>query len=138
MTTNGCAFLEGTERLMLPLLRSAAAARTKKISVQKEDKTKKPSLHQAARTKKSSAHPEFKGVENESLFEELRALRKQVASARGVPPFVIFADTSLREMARTLPQDEESFLAITGVGAQKLKWFGPMFMKKIKESRSQG
>lgn len=68
---------------------------------------------------------------DEALFEELRKLRKQLADGRGVPPFVIFADTALRQMARDFPRDQKSFLNITGVGYQKLEQFGPMFTKKI-------
>ncbi len=136
-TALGRTFLEGGERLMLPILRSAPAGKAKKPSVQYEDKKKNPSLHPEARAKKPSLYPDTGGVVNERLFEELRALRKQLADTRGVPPFVIFADTSLREMARCLPQDEKSFLAITGVGELKLKRFGPVFMKTISEVKSK-
>ena len=111
MTMDGRAFLGSNERLMLPQLRRAD-----------KDKMKKP-----------PKYPQETGAVDDDLFEELRKLRKQLAVARGVPPFVIFADTSLRDMARRLPQDEESFLAITGVGEQKLKRFGPVFIKKITE-----
>ncbi len=111
ITDSGRELLNGTDRLMLPQLRQAAKSVPRKAAVE--------------------ADPA--GTRDDGLFEELRRLRKRLADARGVPPFVIFADTSLREMARRLPRDEESFLAITGVGEQKLKWFGPAFMKKIEE-----
>ena len=74
-----------------------------------------------------------KAHDGDELFEQLRKLRKRLADARGVPPFVIFADTSLREMARQRPCDKESFLAITGVGEKKLEWFGPEFIRLIRE-----
>ncbi len=111
ITDAGRELLNGSDRLMLPVLR------------------------QVTKTApwKATAASDAGGPGDDGLFEELRKLRKRLADTRGVPPFVIFADTSLREMARRMPRDEESFLAITGVGAQKLKWFGPVFMKKIEE-----
>jgi len=67
-----------------------------------------------------------------ALFEELRVLRKQLADERNVPPFVIFGDVSLYEMAALLPQSEESFLKITGVGKTKLEQFGGVFLRTIR------
>ncbi|MBI2045336.1 ATP-dependent DNA helicase RecQ [Candidatus Pacearchaeota archaeon] len=69
---------------------------------------------------------------NPELFEKLRILRKQVANQRNVPPFIIFGDVSLREMARCLPSNDEEFLNIKGVGQQKLEDFGDLFLKTIK------
>ncbi len=148
MTEYGREFFDGDERLMLPLLRTAAKTGPKRSSAVHEAGTKKPAAWQPDAAKKTGAwqpgamkKPARQSITmddaTESLFEELRKLRKQLADVRGVPPFVIFADTSLREMARLKPQDDESFLAITGVGQQKLKWFGPAFMKKIREVRSR-
>ena len=68
---------------------------------------------------------------DEALFAELRALRKQLADARGVPPYVVFGDTSLRHMCRDYPRTERDFLAIPGVGSQKLADYGPAFMGVI-------
>ena len=66
-----------------------------------------------------------------ALFEKLRILRKQIANQRKVPPFIIFGDVSLREMARRLPRDNEEFLNIKGVGQQKLNDFGDLFLTTI-------
>ena len=66
------------------------------------------------------------------LFARLRVLRKKLADAAGVPPFVIFSDTSLVEMAALRPGDDESFLAIRGVGIHKLERYGPDFMAEIR------
>lgn len=71
------------------------------------------------------------GGYNPKLFEELRVLRKQIAAQRNVPPFIIFGDVSLREMASYLPKNNEEFLNIKGVGQQKLKDFGELFLKVI-------
>lgn len=66
-----------------------------------------------------------------NLFESLRELRRQIASQRHVPPYVIFSDASLRDMARRKPRTPEEFLAIHGVGEQKLKNLGPRFLEHI-------
>lgn len=66
------------------------------------------------------------------LFEELRILRKQIADQNGVPPFVIFSDKSLQEMAFYFPRSKESFSGISGVGEAKLERFGDTFLKIIR------
>jgi len=68
---------------------------------------------------------------DEALFAELRTLRKQIADERGVPPYVIFGDTSLRHMCRSYPRTERDFLAVPGVGSQKLADYGTAFMEAI-------
>jgi ATP-dependent DNA helicase RecQ len=68
---------------------------------------------------------------DEALFAQLRALRKRLADDRGVPPYVVFGDLSLRQMARRYPRDDHEFLAIPGVGKQKLADFGEPFMREI-------
>jgi ATP-dependent DNA helicase RecQ len=65
------------------------------------------------------------------LFQELRVLRKQLADDRGVPPYVIFPDTTLRQMAAQLPLDEARLLTITGVGQRKAQEFGARFLGVI-------
>jgi ATP-dependent DNA helicase RecQ len=68
---------------------------------------------------------------DEALFERLRAVRKRLADAEGVPPFVIFADATLAEMAATLPTNEAALLAVSGVGKHKLRRFGSEFLDEI-------
>ncbi|MGG0843914.1 DNA helicase RecQ [Peribacillus simplex] len=65
------------------------------------------------------------------LFEELRQLRKELASKENVPPFIIFSDASLKDMAVKLPRTEEEFLEVKGVGTQKFERFGAVFLKGI-------
>jgi ATP-dependent DNA helicase RecQ len=62
------------------------------------------------------------------LFDKLRRLRKEIADKRGVPPFVIFSDASLQEMANKIPKTKENFLKIKGVGEAKLDFFGEDFL----------
>ena len=68
---------------------------------------------------------------DEGLFSALRKLRAELANARGVPPYVIFSDTTLRQMARTDPRDEVSLLQVPGVGERKLSDFGQVFLGAI-------
>ncbi|MFJ5749569.1 DNA helicase RecQ [Peribacillus frigoritolerans] len=67
------------------------------------------------------------------LFEELRQLRKELASKENVPPFIIFSDASLKDMAVKLPRTEEEFLEVKGVGMQKFERFGDAFLKVISQ-----
>ncbi len=65
------------------------------------------------------------------LFERLRTVRLHVARARGVPPYVIFHDTTLREMARVRPRTLEELHGIRGVGARKAEDLGEIFLAAI-------
>ncbi len=68
---------------------------------------------------------------DELLFEKLRRLRKELADAAGVPPYIVFGDTSLRLMARLYPQTEDDFRRISGVGETKLKAYGAQFIAEV-------
>ena len=70
---------------------------------------------------------------DEGLFQKLRQLRKELADAAGVPPYVIFGDVSLRGMAAGLPTTDSVFLAISGVGQRKLSDYGEAFMEVIRQ-----
>ncbi len=74
---------------------------------------------------------------DEVLFERLRQVRKRLAQARNVPPYVIFSDASLREMAKACPTTLAAFGGIPGVGAQKQGAFGPIFTSEIKDYLKQ-
>ncbi len=65
------------------------------------------------------------------LAQALRELRTKLAKKQGVPPYVIFSDASLQEMAEKRPQSDQDFLMISGVGDSKLKRYGRKFMKVI-------
>jgi ATP-dependent DNA helicase RecQ len=73
------------------------------------------------------------GVEyNSALFALLRQKRKELADEAGVPPYVIFSDKTLVEMAAYYPQSNESLLNISGVGQVKLKQYGDAFLEVVK------
>ncbi len=72
----------------------------------------------------------WEGVDQE-LFERLRALRKVIAEERGIPPYVVFHDRTLREMARLVPRTPAELLRVHGVGERKAREFGPAFLEAI-------
>jgi ATP-dependent DNA helicase RecQ len=69
---------------------------------------------------------------NSALFAVLRQKRKDMADEAGVPPYVIFSDRTLTEMAAYYPQSSESLLNISGVGQAKLEKYGDTFLEVIK------
>lgn len=68
---------------------------------------------------------------NTSLFETLRLLRKQIADAENLPPYIVFHDKSLKEMAEKMPQTKTQFLAINGVSETKYLKYGETFINCI-------
>ncbi len=72
------------------------------------------------------------GVDKE-LFERLRALRKRLADEGGLPPYVIFHDSTLRKMAEHKPVELEQFAALPGVGRAKLDRYGLKFIEVVRE-----
>ncbi|RCA10416.1 DNA helicase RecQ [Enterococcus durans] len=73
----------------------------------------------------------------DSLFEALRELRTDLASEAGVPPYVVFSDSTLKEMSQQRPQNRLAFLQIKGVGQSKLDKYGEAFLAVIKEAQSE-
>ena len=67
------------------------------------------------------------------LFDALRERRREIAKAQGVPPYVIFHDATLREMATIKPRDRHTMSEISGVGARKLDAFGDAFLAVIRD-----
>jgi ATP-dependent DNA helicase RecQ len=65
------------------------------------------------------------------LYERLKALRKEIALKKNLPPYIIFSDTTLKEMATKFPRTPDEFHSITGVGDHKLNKYGDDFLKEI-------
>ncbi len=75
---------------------------------------------------------QIKGQEyDQALFDELRKVRKQIADRDGVPPYVVFGDASLAEMAALLPTKNSEMIAVSGVGQVKLQRYGQSFIQAI-------
>jgi ATP-dependent DNA helicase RecQ len=79
----------------------------------------------------------WEGVDRE-LFAELRALRLAIARDRRVPPYVIFHDTTLRELARIKPSDIEALRHVYGVGARKAEDLGEAILQTIRRYATSG
>ena len=67
------------------------------------------------------------------LFARLKALRKGFADERHIPAYVVFHDSTLKEMARLRPATEEEFLDVPGVGPKKLQTYGQAFLELLRE-----
>ena len=79
------------------------------------------------KTRRRSATPEDLDYD-EHLYEQLRALRTELAEEEGIPPYVIFHDRSLKEMAAMKPDSLSAMLDISGVGQSKLTRYGERFL----------
>jgi ATP-dependent DNA helicase RecQ len=115
VTARGHRVLRGEETV--PLLRTVA----------------RPARGAPSRPARPAVPPGLGRTSDEDLFQTLRALRRTMAEERGIPPYLIFSDASLREMARERPTTEEAFLQIKGVGLRKLQELGPRFLACIRE-----
>ncbi len=93
-----------------------------------------PKLTRPAKSKTSRkrtvAEDSWEGVDT-GLFDELRNLRAELAGQAGVPPYIVFGDASLRDMARRRPTSEATFLDIRGVGRKKCAEYGDLVLSLI-------
>ncbi len=71
------------------------------------------------------------------LFAELRQVRSQLAQAQGVPPYMVFGDKTLKQMAQNKPRNESSFLELSGVGKSKLLKYGAVFIEALAEFQGE-
>jgi ATP-dependent DNA helicase RecQ len=88
---------------------------------------------QTLKIRGSNTQKTYGGNYDRKLFAKLRKLRKSLADEGNVPPYVVFNDTSLLEMAEQLPVSPGEMLGITGVGQRKLEKFGRPFMALIRD-----
>ncbi len=81
---------------------------------------------------------ESRAEAEEGLFEELRAVRRALADRDGVPPFVVFSDATLREMAARRPRSRAEMLAVNGVGQVKFERYGELFLSVTRRAAPAG
>ncbi|MDF1896586.1 MULTISPECIES: ATP-dependent DNA helicase RecQ [Rahnella] len=93
---------------------------------------------QTLKIKSTSRQKTYGGNYDHKLFAKLRKLRKSLADENNVPPYVVFNDTTLLEMAEHLPVSPGDLLDITGVGQRKLEKFGRPFMNMIRDHIDNG
>lgn len=91
-----------------------------------------------ARKSKSRRGVETLAPASEAIFARLRVLRKELADEQGVPPYVIFSDATLRELASRQPSTLSAFRAIGGVGDVKLERYGRIFLDAIASVEDHG
>jgi ATP-dependent DNA helicase RecQ len=84
------------------------------------------------------APPAGRGPLDDDLFQKLRMHRKQVADAAGVPPYVVFHDATLREMAQRAPRSAADFASLPGVGRTKLERYADSFTRIIRDHHASG
>jgi ATP-dependent DNA helicase RecQ len=79
----------------------------------------------------TSQQTETDAADVEKLFDRLQTLRKKLADEQSVPPYVVFSNASLRQMAQQQPQTLRQFAQISGVGSRKLEQYGAVFTQEI-------
>ncbi|MCW8986025.1 MAG: HRDC domain-containing protein, partial [Gammaproteobacteria bacterium] len=94
---------------------------------------RKPQQDKGSSKKKGKRNTSLRSVD-EPLFELLREHRLSIANENGVPPYIIFHDSTLEEMANTRPATLEAMRYISGVGEQKLDKYGKSFLAVIQSS----
>ena len=94
-----------------------------------------PSVSVRASAGGRGARPVFEGerAENPELFERLRAVRRRLADAEGVPAYIVFSDAVLRAMASRVPRNGDEMLGVPGIGPVKLERYGPAFLEALRE-----
>jgi ATP-dependent DNA helicase RecQ len=118
ITASGAAVLRG-ERAAAPL--TSALSRV----------TPPPPAPSAPRGKAADGGAD---ISDTAVFEALRVLRRTIADERGVPPYLIFSDASLRDMARVRPITLDEFREVKGVGDWKLETFGDRFVAAVRQA----
>lgn len=104
------------------------------VLLREESFSKKTGRSKDKKSKKQKTHTTLSNKEDETLFQTLRAHRLELASEQKVPPFVIFHDTTLLEMAQTKPTTISEFGQLSGVGKAKLERYADSFLVVIKTS----
>jgi ATP-dependent DNA helicase RecQ len=114
-----------------PIIRLTEASRR---VLRGEESVRLIQIARKEKRKKSRSEAEsWEGVDG-ALFESLRALRRELASARGVPPYVILGDRSLREIARARPRTLLELREVYGIGDKKLADLGERILSVLQES----
>ncbi|MDB5986644.1 MAG: recQ [Nevskia sp.] len=124
-----------------PVLRLNEASRSvlkseRKLLLAVPPKRERASSGRSARGKKTAPAVAASTPLETALFERLRTLRKQLADQQKLPPYVVFADASLRAMAARQPMTAASFAEIPGVGGHKLERYGATFTQEIRQFRA--
>ncbi|MEM9531077.1 MAG: DNA helicase RecQ [Pseudomonadota bacterium] len=110
-----------------PLLRDETT-----LTLRQDRKSARTGAGTKGRSRAAADEPALSS-EQENLFQALRELRREISDEAGVPPYVIFHDATLRQMARQRPADAASLLDINGVGEAKLDRYGKAFLAVLED-----
>jgi ATP-dependent DNA helicase RecQ len=116
--------LKLVDAIALPVLRGE-----QEVCLRKEAAYSKSKVAKSGASKRST-HP-FTNIADENLWEALKAKRTELARQQGVPPYLIFHDSTLQEMVKSSPITLDQFSRIGGVGQAKLERYGTHFIKVV-------
>ena len=120
---------EGEGRLGMDLAGRIAALRDE---FSKDASDEADDVEGGAASEPEGIHEETEAAAEAELFSRLSALRRELASAAGVPPYVVFQDKSLYEMAKKRPKDTLGLSSVSGVGKARLEKYGEAFLSVIR------
>jgi len=87
---------------------------------------------QKAETKKKVTYFDDYDVE---VYDKLRDLRTQIASEKGIPPYIVFSDKTLKDLSVKIPQDKEAMLSVHGIGEVKFERYGKEFLTLLNDEQ---
>ena len=125
VTPSGHAILRGD---------AAAAPLTSAVAPGAPAATPGPAVRAPRRGPESASPAGDSAVADQGVFEALRVVRRKIAEERSVPPYLIFSDASLHDMARVRPMTLADFRAVKGVGDWKLETFGERFVAAVRQA----
>ena len=105
------------------------------VSIKITDEDKQP--EKAAKTKKKAKSVETLTSSGYKLFERLKKLRLEIAREESMPPYIIFSDKTLIDMAAKMPASKLEMLDVSGVGENKFAKYGERFLEVIEEYRRE-
>lgn len=108
---------------------------TAAVSIKITDEDKQP--EKAAKTKKKAKSVETLTSSGYKLFERLKKLRLEIAREESMPPYIIFSDKTLIDMAAKMPASKPEMLDVSGVGENKFAKYGERFLEVIEEYRRE-
>ena len=120
--------VEGHGSLMLTAACRPVLRGEERIELKVEQRTRAARVGGGARAPKMA----LSDPRDEALYQKLRALRLDIARGQGVPPYVIFHDTTLMDIARIRPRSLAAFGDVSGVGEAKLERYGPQFLAAVR------
>jgi len=119
--------LQGKDKVFIKAIQNEV---TSKVSV---DKSNVPDLLEVIGIQVDKKLDKSNDPSEKELFDKLKAVRREIAERQHLPPYIIFHDTTLKEMSKMLPRDRSSMLNISGVGETKFDMYGEAFIDAIKK-----